>query len=198
MKNEDYHFFPTLVRKVENFITDKEIKSIIDNSKKMQFRNHGAIMGDSISSHDIGKNSKKSFTNLITSNVVRNRLNEAINNYRQEYGIVKLQIDNSWVNVQGPGSQLKFHTHPDSIISGALYLNVDENSSSLYFVNPNPYSEYLAYFYNPEKLSYLNFKTIYLKPKNGDLILFPSWLKHGSEDINQTKYRTVFSFNTIY
>ena len=66
------------------------------------------------------------------------------------------------------------------------------------YPNPNPYSEYLGYFYKPETLNYLNFKTIYLKPKNGDLILFPSWFRHGSEDINQTKERIVMSFNTGY
>jgi len=198
MKNTDYNLFPTLVRKIEDFISDKEIKSIIDNSKKMKFSEHGAILGDSTSSHALGLVTKNSSHQLITNTKLRDRLDLAIDEFRKEYGMAKLQIDNAWVNIQGLGSQLKFHTHPDSIISGAIYLNVDEQSSPLYFYNPNPYSEYLGYFYKPETLNYLNFKTIYLKPKNGDLILFPSWFRHGSEHINQTKERIVMSFNTCY
>ena len=203
MKKIDLHFYPTLVRKIENFITDDEIKSIIDNSKNMEFSKHASIAGDANSSHSYSVDKDNSDTTkilkqLITNDLVIDRLNLVIDEYRQEYGMLQLRIANCWVNNQGIGSQLKFHTHPESIISGALFLNVDEKSSSLHFLNPNQYADYTLYFTDPEKLTYLNYRSMYVQPKNGDLFLFPSWFKHGSNDINQTEERIVLSFNTYY
>ena len=198
MNSEDLHIFPTLVRKIENFISDIEIKSIIDNCKKIKYKPHNALSGNAVSSHFVNDMTEQGLGNLITNNIVIDKLNLAIDEYRKEYGCIPLKVENAWINIQNKGSTLNFHTHSDSIFSGAIYLSVDNNSSNLCFINPNPYSDFLSYFCAPETSTFINYRTIYVRPKNGDLFLFPSWLKHGSHDINQTEERIVLSFNTAY
>jgi uncharacterized protein (TIGR02466 family) len=190
---QDYNLFPTLVRRIKNFLSKDEIDLIL--AYKPNLALHGALSGNAVSSHSVKSVLLNDIDHIVSLN---KRIYKIINEFRLEYGIIKLGIDNSWINIQEPDSRLNFHTHPDSVISGAIYVNVDDDSSKLYFYNPNPYLEYINYFNAPETHTYLNYKTIYLKPNNGDLILFPSWLRHGSEDLNKTIGRVVISFNTKY
>ena len=83
------------------------------------------------------------------------------------------------------------HYHPNSIVSGALYLNVDD-SCYLTFHNPNPY----IYFTDIVEYNSCNYQWQKYYVKNGDLILFPSWLRH-SVPSNPTEKRYTISFNTI-
>ena len=105
---------------------------------------------------------------------------------RKPFASFNLEITNSWCNVQGERSTLNFHRHPDSIISGIIFLQVDDKSSKLYFQNPN---------------------NIYVKcdddicitPEPGLLLMWPSWLAHGSgDDTNMSTERIVVSFNTYF
>ena len=73
-----------------------------------------------------------------------------------------------------------------SLISGIIFLQVDDKSSKLYFQNPN---------------------NIYVKcdddicitPEPGLLLMWPSWLAHGSgDDTNMSTERIVVSFNTYF
>jgi uncharacterized protein (TIGR02466 family) len=74
-----------------------------------------------------------------------------------------------------------------------LYLKVDENSSKIYFYNPNPYNILLK----KKEHNLNNYEYVFFQPKTGDLILFPSWLQHGSHsDENMSDERIALSFNS--
>ena len=94
-------------------------------------------------------------------------------------------------NIQHKDSILKEHCHPQSLVSGALYINVDENQK-IYFHNPNPY----VYSSPKEKITPYNMEHQFIKVNKGDLLLFPSWLRHGKDDhVNTMDDRIVISFN---
>ena len=85
--------------------------------------------------------------------------------------------------------------HTRSLISAALYINVDEKSSPLFFYNPNSLTHF-TYSLTSKTQSDFNFHHQSFQPKNGEMYIFPSWLLHGSNDEqNKTKDRTVISFN---
>ena len=124
-----------------------------------------------------------------------NRLENKISEYSSTIGLRNQKISNSWFNIQQKGSVLKTHLHANSVLSGALYVNVDENSTKLYFNNPNNFIKYFEYYH--DSLTDYNFEYFYISPNIGDLVIFPSWLEHGSNgDTNNTVDRTVLSFNT--
>ena len=107
-----------------------------------------------------------------------------------------MRIDNSWFNIQPVGSNLEQHSHPNSIASAALYINVDHNSAPLVVENPNAIAVFNNYH---NSVSQYNCQAHSFIPENGQLIIFPSWLKHGSfGNKNNTDARMVISFNTNY
>jgi len=129
---------------------------------------------------------------------IKKKLQEAVNIYSTQHKFPNIFIANSWFSIQDIGGMLKEHDHPESIVSGVFYINVNENSNPLAFKNPN---NIISYTYGspityPEKSKY-NMDVVYIQPKRGELILFPSWLKHGCEyKENYCKDRTIISFNT--
>ena len=75
--------------------------------------------------------------------------------------------------------------------------NVDGLQDSLCFQNPNPFVDTVWNAHARVPTLY-NFKYQSVVPKNGDLIIFPSWLTHGSYyQSNKTVDRTLISFDTI-
>ena len=179
--------FPTALGKVSNFITDKERIQLIKSIRDTKHVNHGAIRGDGVSTFN-------SNTSVVNKDIL-NRLQGQCNEYARKYGAKdNLKLDNIWSNIQNSNSVLDEHCHPQSIISGALYLNVDD-SCSITFHNPNPYI-YFTYFMERNPFNYEWYK---FSVNNADLVLFPSWLRHGYYNhVNTMDNRMVVSFNTYY
>jgi uncharacterized protein (TIGR02466 family) len=182
--------FPTLIKYINNFLNEKELNKIIEITIDKKLSSHLSLKGKATSTH--GLNSDVLFN--IDKNIVE-KIKNKINEYAIDYGVRKLKLDNSWINIQNKNSVLNKHSHPDSIVSGALYLKVDKNSSKIYFYNPNTYLTFVNIFKQTE----FSCENYFFTPQIGDLILFPSWLMHGSNDEkNKSKERMVLSFNTLY
>ena len=182
-----YNLFPTPVMIISDVVTEEERIDVLSKVKSATYSCHGALFGDAKSTH----HTTQDINNLIGDDIL-SRLEEHANHFASTVGIPPVTIYNTWANIQNKDSNLKHHTHPNSEVSGALYLNVDNNAGSITFMNPNPYVKYQHYCADTEH----NFKSFWFKPKNGNLILFPSWLEHGSFD-NEMEDRCCVSFNTI-
>jgi len=193
MKNNDVVIFPTLLSYVEDFLTENQCKDIIKFARKKKYKPHNAMAGDSISNHGI----EDTILSDIKKNVksckdIEDNLFIFINEYLNKVALAPVILTNSWINFQKKGSTLLPHTHPGNFISGVMYLNVDENSSHISFHNPNPFSSFM----NKKGQSYFNYDFQDIKPKNGCLIIFPSWLQHSSGfSVNQSEERVALSFN---
>lgn len=183
--------FPTLIKKYDNFLNKEECKKIVDKLKSIKLKDHYALTSDKgYSSHYLFNKIHLEFENEFNK-----KLLFIINKYAKEYGYSKLIIDNSWHNIQYKNSILKMHCHPNSVISGALYLKADKFSSKIFFNNPNPYVRFTEY----SEYNMFNFKDYFFEVGEGCLILFPSWLEHGSgNQENKSEERICFSFNTKY
>jgi hypothetical protein len=198
MNTEAFDLFPTLVTKTSNFLSAKQCGDIFNflKNNKILLAEHNSLSEGGKSSFDgvFGTG----IINLIEKNVVgcesiNEKLNECLFNYSKQSGVnIYYAQRSSWFNIQDKNSYMKKHSHILCSVGGALYINVDENSSGIYFYNPNPFLTITNYKQNTP-YTYEWYKFI---PKNGDLIIFPSWLSHGSNDErNQTEERTVISFN---
>jgi uncharacterized protein (TIGR02466 family) len=195
MIQTDIVFFPILVTNVVNFLNNDQCEEIINFSKNINLKKQDSLDGDALSSHYLEDDILNKITLLKNCDDIFANLEEHIKNYTDKIGCGKCRITNSWINIQKKDSKLLKHTHPDSIISGVIYLNTDEKSSKLYFYNPNQ----IISWTRRELNTCYNNEYQYIVPKNGDLFLFPSWLSHGSHiDINNTDERMALSFNTSY
>ncbi len=191
MNKSILNLFPVPIFTVDNFITDDEKTNLLLEIEKQDHQKHSAFTNSSFSTHKPGVNFLKESNSFGLFIKTTNLLNE----FASSYGIGELQITTSWSNIQNSGSKLLDHMHPNSKISGCIYLNVDENSSKIYFHNPNPYVIFEDFTHSTP----YNHHYYWLQPKNNQLIMFPSWLKHGSnEEENKTDGRISIAFNSEF
>tara|TARA_R110000751_G_scaffold305170_2_gene421316 strand:+ start:629 stop:1198 length:570 start_codon:yes stop_codon:yes gene_type:complete len=106
------------------------------------------------------------------------------------------KISAMWTNINSYKDYNLVHGHGDSVISGAYYLKVPKNSGKLFFMNPA--LEGIEYTWGKciEKFTEQNSSYSAVDVTENDLILFPSWLRHGVEpNLNKKEGRISISFN---
>lgn len=105
-------------------------------------------------------------------------------------------ITQSWVNKNSIGNGHHKHHHPNSIVSGVVYLDVPAGASIVFHKNTGNNS----YAMQPALLEPLN---DYTKPyfelavESGDLVLFPSYLWHSVPANLDKKDRWSLAFNCV-
>lgn len=119
-------------------------------------------------------------------------------NYKQS-GAMK--ITGAWLNLcQQGGAQMK-HSHANSLLSGTLYLNTDENSE-ITFYHPLSTDSMHAELHDEPDLSHNEFglkyhyREVSVAVRQGDCLFWPSQLRHGYTN-NRTQDRLSLSFNLM-
>jgi uncharacterized protein (TIGR02466 family) len=167
----------------------ENLKALIQQSEP-QLRPHGLVS-------DAGSSYGTTMTPTLSHFSVRRlraKIESLIKEMAQDMQMPPVQITNSWFNIMGKGQRVKAHRHEISVISGALYVEAAEGSVGLTFHSPTAPCRMAEMLLGSNDLNE-NFHTV--ECKEGQLILFPSWLEHSTE-INTSERRVVVSFNTEY
>jgi uncharacterized protein (TIGR02466 family) len=115
--------------------------------------------------------------------------------YQPKYD-VKPYITQSWVNYTEPGQFHHKHEHPNSFISGVLYIEADEKFDKIYFYR----DKYKQIKVTEKEFNIYNSTSWWLSVKTCNLMLFPSDLTHmvaTVEDSENRTRRTSLAFNTF-
>jgi len=103
-----------------------------------------------------------------------------------------------WANVNRRGSFNAIHTHPDAILSGAAYLKVDgEAQGVIQFLDAregNPTTHWRC-FMNLNEATPLTEEAVTIVPREGDILLFPGWVKHWVTPNETDEARVTVAFN---
>jgi|TARA_Y100000015_G_scaffold35566_1_gene36327 uncharacterized protein (TIGR02466 family) len=185
-----YKLFPTPVLEYDDFISTEEcneIKKIISNNKHLL--KEISLIQKGKSTHSL-----ECFLSHINKNKLKEKIIDLCIKYAEDVGyILRGEMSNSWFNVEGKNSKLFKHAHALSTLSVVVYINVDKDSSNLIFYNPH---SYVLRNTMSKRNTEFTYDHIEFKPKNGKLLLFPSWLVHGTEN-NKTKNRIVLGCNVL-
>ena len=121
--------------------------------------------------------------------VIENVMNDM--NWDKEKQTAK--ISNMWAIINTGGSANLRHQHGNSTISGAYYVRAPINCGDIVFYDPRPAPVYS----HPNALNpnFLNAQVNGITPKEGSLILFPSYLDHSVNENQSNEERIVISFN---
>ena len=155
--------------------------------------------------HDNDKHfSRTKNTNIIENTKLKTWIQECINDYSYNClaTIQKLHITQSWcLKHFNREAEVYHHTHTNSIISGAYYIECNTNSSSLHFRSPSILARNQFDWQKKRRLletqSWL-WKNYEVFIKKGMLVLFPSNLEHYVEKKLDKDNRCVLSFNTWF
>lgn len=110
---------------------------------------------------------------------------------------IKWYLQKSWVNKHETGDWGQPHYHANSLISGVLYLETNDETGEISFECPTNYRPIFPLSCNLEftERTIENSTTYFLKPKNGLLILFPSSLLHAIKENKSETNRYSLAFN---
>jgi uncharacterized protein (TIGR02466 family) len=104
-----------------------------------------------------------------------------------------LYITQSWINHTAINEWHHEHTHPNSYVSGVLYLNADKNNDKIFF-DTHRYPQII-----PSLTAYnaWNTSAYWLPVETGSLVMFPSSLAHSVHNKKGNNQRVSLSFNTF-
>ena len=184
MKDELLQIFPTpiLITKYEGSLVD-ELKHIdilewIEQKANGNFKSKDTYLLD----HEQFKN-------------IKNFIYESLNKFTKEVLMSdqRLVVTQCWLNKNPKGSKHHEHVHPNSIISGVFYFKQDPKLPPISFSKSIQHAMKL----DPKKYNNLNSETFLLPCTDGELILFPSNLKHSVPVNMGDEPRISMSFNTF-
>ncbi|HDZ09971.1 putative 2OG-Fe(II) oxygenase [Pseudohongiella sp.] len=107
---------------------------------------------------------------------------------------VSLQITQSWLTRSQQGDAHHTHTHPNSVVSGVLYINLAPKDGINFYRN----EDNLWYELIRQEDSYYNALRYFVQTGIGDIILFPSNIRHGVNAVTENIDRVSLSFNTFF
>ena len=110
-----------------------------------------------------------------------------------EYVPNKQRIVAMWAIINKKNSYNVRHNHQNCYLSSAYYIKKPENSGDITFHDPKEAKTYRF----PEVEKYTNYsaQSITIKPEEGDLLIFPSYLYHDVGINLSDEERVVVSFN---
>tara|TARA_B100000900_G_scaffold382208_1_gene369246 strand:- start:4870 stop:5472 length:603 start_codon:yes stop_codon:yes gene_type:complete len=188
-------FFPTPVwaLQIENYKSvNEEMYAYIKNQQE---KDQIGISKSNIKgwhSKDFNLNDKEpqNFASFVLSYVEQVMLDMNWDKLKQN-----VKINNMWAIVNTGGSANLRHQHGNSTISGAYYVRAPESCGDIIFYDPRPAPVYSHP--NATSPNSLNAQVNGISPKEGALVLFPSYLDHSVNENLSSDERIVISFNII-
>ena len=99
------------------------------------------------------------------------------------------RIINSWLNVHKRTGKTEEHYHNHAPLVVSSYLNLPKDSGFIEFRDPLEYHKYglpyeaQEYLWNPIEI------------KTNDVLIFPGWIKHRTQESNSDEDRVVLTYN---
>ena len=196
MKNyKIYRLFPTPVFhfRVENYQElNTELENYILNLKKKDEKGTKKSNAGGWHSHnfDINNDNKaKKFAKIFEEFYKK----VIINKMGWKYDSNKVKMEAMWSIINKKGSFNIQHNHPNSFLSAAYYVRHPEKSGNIRFFDPREQKN-IRY---PKIKKYTDLSAVIIEkdPKEGDLLIFPSYLYHSVGENLSEDDRIIVSFN---
>ena len=170
-----HNLFPVPVMRVENFLSDAEIRATVDAIKSSPSMLNS--QNDLLSHTEVMR---------FDANEHYRNFGEKAQDYLRDFGFLLFgenlcwHIKEMWMNMLSNGGHQSMHTHANSFISGVVYLTDSHESSKTVFHNTmgtrayvfsNNHAESAITPYNADRW-------VASDMQRGDLMLFPSYMLH--------------------
>ena len=113
--------------------------------------------------------------------------------YSPEDDKITPYITQSWLNYTDKNQYHHIHEHPNSLVSGVLYINADEKYDKIKFHD----KQYNCFKITPKDYNMYNSNSWWFPVKKTDLVLFPSSTTHSVENKEGDNTRVSLAFNVF-
>ncbi len=168
----------------------------ISDSEKEEFNE---IIGKGLNSNIYNSTTKDThiFKNRLFQ--LRSFCEECIGRYVRSIISPRVDMDffitQSWINVTKTGESHQRHCHQNSIISGVYYHNTIEDDSIVFIDPNNAVKDRIQVL--PLENNIFNSNERILPVKDGDLVLFPSYMEHHVDKNETETERISLAFNVF-
>ena len=104
------------------------------------------------------------------------------------------EIEQCWANLHGDNGYTAYHSHSLMPMVASFYLEAEPNSGNIVFINPMEYS--LTHIPYNGAIESKTETAVHVK--TGDMVMFPGWLRHKTQENYSGKDRIVVTFNIKY
>ncbi len=120
-------------------------------------------------------------------------INESMRDMSWDSEKNKMEITGMWTIINTKSARNERHIHSNNFISAAYYVKAPENAGDILFHDPREVN--VIRKPNTKQANKLNAQIFNIKPKEGLLVLFPSYLHHSVNENLSDQERVVISFN---
>ena len=180
---------PIYTTSMERGLTKQELQ-FVNEQKKHCFKNEG-----NINSKDNYILNRKEFKNI--KKFLDKHCKDYLDTVICPKNKVELYITQSWLNYTEANQYHHKHEHPNSVVSGVLYLDADEINDQILFTSNRGY-QLMSPTINKTKFNLWNSETWFFPVETGDLFMFPSSTTHQVETKKGNNTRISLAFNTFY
>jgi len=188
IKSQINGLFPTpvYITKLTREFSENE-NQLVDDYKLKTYKNAGNVtsMNDYILENEQFSNLKKELTDI-----VKDYYDKVISSSDN----IEPYITQSWLNYTKPNEYHHTHAHPNSLVSGVLYINADKDNDKIFFHKNNKHQTIKPTVKN---YNLFNSDTWWFPVETLDVILFPSSLTHDVEIKQGDNTRISLAFNTF-
>ena len=189
-----YNLFPLSIYQSKIELNDEEknklIAAIISMKEQNKNTNYKGIedswTGDMYGFDNLHKN--ENFDNLFLE--VKKKIIEYLDQLKIDHEQLDVYIQRSWGTISNGKERIAQHSHAQSHISFSYYLKKSDKDSNLVIYDNNKPNEFIPELFASETIikrkilkgpSLYTAHTITLKVAEGDIIIFSSKTKHGTE-----------------
>tara|TARA_R110001606_G_C15023007_1_gene610043 strand:- start:6 stop:587 length:582 start_codon:yes stop_codon:yes gene_type:complete len=135
--------------------------------------------------HDINDNKK--------FKILNDWVLDQIRKYMLTIGLANKKINSfqGWVNIYKKNNYQETHDHNGNDISVIYYLQTPKNSGNVRFYSPEPNGVKNCF----DSTNPYTFKNYFIEPKEGQLLIFKSNLKHSVDQNKSNKTRISLAYN---
>ena len=180
---------PIYTTSMERGLTKQELQ-FVNEQKKHCFKNEG-----NINSKDNYILNRKEFKNI--KKFLDKHCKDYLDTVICPKNKVELYITQSWLNYTEANQYHHKHEHPNSVVSGVLYLDADEINDQILFTSNRGY-QLMSPTINKTKFNLWNSETWFFPVKTGNLFMFPSSTTHQVQTKKGNNTRISLAFNTFY
>ena len=186
-----YNLFPIPIytTSIERGLTKQELQ-FVKEQKKHCFKNEG-----NINSKDSYILNRKEFKNI--KKFLDKQCQKYLDTIICPSNKVKLYITQSWLNYTETNQYHHKHEHPNSVVSGVLYLDADETNDRILFTSNRGY-QLMSPIVNKKKFNVWNSESGFFPVITGNLFMFPSSTTHQVQIKKGNNTRISLAFNTFY
>jgi uncharacterized protein (TIGR02466 family) len=177
---------PVYMTKLNRPFSTIELKEFDKHYKKQSKSNEGNLVG--VDSYILNKKPLQKLKKEISI-----RVQDYFDRVIRPSNKVKPYITQSWLNWTSNKQFHHTHEHPNSVVSGVLYINSNEQHDKIKFFK-NKYNQ-ISFMH--KELNLFNCGTWFFPVHTGMLLLFPSSLTHRVDFKEGDNLRTSLAFNTF-